>query len=331
MNRRRTIIGFLACGPLVTMQRSHAQPAGKVFLVGYLNLLSSDPESPGGQFFRGLRDRLAERGYVLGRNIAFDEKYANGQADRLPRLAAELVQSNVDVIVAGPAVAIRAASDATNKIPIVMAFSADDPVKSGFVKSLNHPGTNVTGVTAQGRDLAPKLVEHLLEFVPGVRHVAVLMNPAAAEHGAYFDAMQTRLPAGIRLQRVEAGQPRQYEDAFATMKSEHAEALVILGNAIFTQDSRQLASLALSHKLPSIYLYRTFPDEGGLMSYGPDHREIFELASEYVDKILKGTNPGMLPVRQPTKFELIVNERTAKALGLSVPRAVLARANEVIR
>jgi putative ABC transport system substrate-binding protein len=199
------------------------------------------------------------------------------------------------------------------------------------VKSLAHPATNVTGVTAQVRDVAPKWVPLLLDVAPGIRRVAVLTNPAQAEHAMYINVMQNTLPAGIQLQIVEAGDPRQYEGAFATMNQAHAEALVILGNAIFTQDSTRLATLALSHRLPSIYLFRAFPDAGGLMSYGPDHHEIFDLASAYVDKILRGAKPGVLPVQQPTKFQLIVNEKTARALGLRFPQSIVARASEVIR
>ena len=330
MIRRRTFISLLTGGLPFLALRSFAQPVGRIVRVGYLSLLSPDPTSSGGEFFRGIREELAKRGYVVGRNIVFEERYALGQADKLPALAADLAESNVDVIVAGPTTAIRAAHVATTKIPIVMAFSGDDPVKSGFVKSLARPGTNVTGVTAQVRDIAPKWVELLRNVVGSIERVAVLTNPAQPEHASYLSVMQETLPAGMRLQIAEVRQ-RQYEEAFAGMRKEHTQGLVILGNVLFTQDSGQLADLALSYRLPSVYLFKAFPDAGGLMSYGPSHHEIFDLAAEYIDRILKGSRPGELPVRQPTKFELVINAKTAKTLGITIPQPLLLLANEVIQ
>lgn len=327
MIRRRA---FIAGGLALLTSRVLAQPAGKVFRLGYLSLLSPDPGSAGGVFFLGLQLALTKLGYVVDRNIVFEERFARGQADKLPALAAELVQSNVEVILAGPAIAIRAALNATSRIPIVMAFSGDDPVKNGFVKSIARPGTNVTGVTAQVRDIAPKWVEKLRDVMPGIERIAILANPARVEHADYVTVLQDTRPAGVRLQTVEIREPRQYQEAFSAATKARAQALVILPDAIFTQDAGRLAALALSHRLPSIYLFREFPAAGGLMAYGPDHHEIFDLAAEYVVNILKGANPGELPVRQPMNFELVVNARTAAALGLTIPPSILAGA-EVIR
>jgi putative ABC transport system substrate-binding protein len=245
-------------------------------------------------------------------------------------LAAELVQLKVDLVVAGPAVAIRAAHNATTTIPIVMAFSADDPVESGFVTSLARPGGNVTGVTAQARDLAPKMIELLRDAVPGVARIAVLTNALRPEHAEYVKTMQAGRPPSIQLQLVQVRGSGEYESAFTAMTNARADAVIILGDVMSTRDSRRLAELAIVHRLPSIYVFKAYVQAGGLLSYGPDEGQLLDIATQYIDKILKGANPANLPAEQPTKFHLAFNGQTAKALGLTIPQSLRLRAEEVI-
>jgi len=322
---RRKFICALICGLVATRRAAFAQT--KLYRIGFLSLTAFGDMTLAGVLLPELRTR----GYVVGRNIAFEERLADGKADRLPALAAELVRLNVDVIVAGPAIAIRAAHDATTTIPIVMAFSADDPVKSGFVASLAHPGGNVTGVTALARDLAPKWMELLRDAVPGMTRLAVMTNPARPEHAEYVRVMAAARPTGVQLQSFEAQGPDQYESTFAAMVKARAEGVVILGDVMFTRDSSQLAALALSHRLPSIYLFRAFALAGGLMTYGPDEDELLSLACEFIDKVLQGASPGELPVQQPTTFNLAINMKTANALHLAIPQSVRLRAQELIK
>jgi putative ABC transport system substrate-binding protein len=263
---RRNFVSMAAGALLATTFSAKAQPAAKVYRVGVLSLTAFNNTTLGALLVEPLR----ARGYVVGQNIVFEERSAEGKVARLPVLAAELVRLKLDVIVAGPAVAIRAAHDTTTTTPIVMAFSADDPVKSGFVTTLSRPGGNVTGVTAQARDLAPKYIELLRDAVPGVAHFAVLTNPLRPEHIEYVNMLQAARPRDLQLQTVEALGPDQYESAFAAMTNRHADALIILGDVMFTRDSRQLAALAPAHRLPSIYLFRAFVLAGGLLAYGPD-------------------------------------------------------------
>ena len=235
----------------------------------------------------------------------------------------------VDVIGAGHSSAIRAARDATTTIPIVMSFIGDDPVKSGFVTSLARPGGNVTGVTAVARDLAPKTLDLLRDAVPGLTRIAVLTNPARPEHTEYVRILQAVRPQRIELQVLEVRSPEQYDAAFAAMTKQRAEGLVILGDIMFTRDSKRLANLALLHRLPSVYLWNAFARAGGLMAYGPDLRQLLDLGTEYVDKILRGAKPGELPIQQPTSFKLVINATTAKALGMTIPQSVLQRADVI--
>ena len=306
---------------------AEAQPAGRVYRIGVLSLTSFENTTLAMVTMEG----LSRLGYVVGRNIIVEDKFADGKVERLPALAAELVRLNVDVIVAGHTSAIRAARDATTTIPIVMSFTGDDPVKSGFVTSLARPGGNVTGVTAVARDLAPKTIEALREAVPGLTRLAVLTNPSMPEHAEYVRLLQAVRPHGVELHVLEARSPDQYDAAFAEMTKLRAEGLVILGAIMFTRDSERLATLALSHKLPSAYLWKAYFRAGGLMAYGPDLRQLLDLGTEYVDKILKGAKPGELPVQQPTTFKLAINMKTANALGLTIPQSLLQRADDVIR
>ena len=316
----------LSIGSLMLPLTVQAQQTGKVYRIGVLSFTTFENTTLAAVITEG----LASLGYTVGRNIVIEDKFAEGKVDRLPALASELVRLNVDVIVAGNTFAIRAAQDATTTIPIVMAFSGDDPVKNGFVASLARPGGNVTGVTTVARDLAPKMVDVLRDAAPGLARIAVLTNPARPEHTEYVRILQAARPQRIELQIFEARSPDQYDAAFAAMTKQRAEGLVILGDIMFTRDSARLAALALSHKLPSVYLYKAYFLAGGLIAYGPDLRETINLALPYVDKILKGANPGDLPVQQPTTFKLYVNTKTAKTLGLALSQSLLQRADDRI-
>lgn len=305
----------------------HARQAQKVYRIGVLSLAAFD----GTTLARVMAQGLGRRGYVVGRNLVIEDRFADAKVDRLPALAAELVDLQVDLIVAGSAMAIRAAHDATASIPIVMAFSGEDPVKSGFVASLGRPGGNVTGVTAVARDMAPKTLEMLRYAVPGIHRVAILTNPARPEHAEYMRVVRAARPQGVQLQAFEASGPDQYDAAFSAMTRQNAEGLVIFGDVIFTRDCGRLAELARAHALPSVYLHKAFVVAGGLMTYGPDLRQLLDLSTDYVDKILQGADPGALPVQQPTKFKLAINIRTANALGLTIPKSLVRRVDEVIQ
>jgi putative ABC transport system substrate-binding protein len=327
--RRKAVLALalvLGIWSITVPLAAEAQPTGRVYKIGVLSLTTFD----GTTLAKVMTEGLSRRGYVVGRNIVIEDKSADGKVDRLPALASELVGLKVDLIVAGAAVAIRAAHDATTTIPIVMAFSGEDPVKSGFVASLGRPGGNVTGVTAVARDLTPKTLELLRDAVPGLTRVAVLINPNRPEHSEYLRIVHAVRPQGMQLQVLEAAGPDQYGAAFAAMTQQHAEGLVIFGDVMFTRDSERLAELARLHALPSAYLHKAFAVAGGLMAYGPDLRQLLDLATEYIDKILKGANPGALPVQQPTTFKLAINIKTAKALGLTIPQSLLLRVDEVI-
>ena len=325
---RRTVFALgliLSVWSMALSLAAEAQPAGKVYRIGVLSLTSFENTTLAAVTIEG----LGRLGYVVGRNIVVEDKFADGKVERLPALAAELVRLKVDVIVAGHTSAIRAARDATTTIPIVMSFIGDDPVKNGFVTSLARPGGNVTGVTAVARDLAPKTIEVLRDAVPGAHpDRGPDESRQARTHG-----VRAHPPGGpaaaIELQVLEARTPDQYDAAFAAMTKQRAEGLVILGDIMFTRDSERLATLALSHKLPSVYLWKAFVSRGGLMSYGPDLRQLLDLGTEYVDKILKGAKPGELPIQQPTTFKLAINMKTAKALGLTIPQSVLQRAEMI--
>ena len=327
---RRTFVTIAGYALLIEPIASFGQPAGKVHRIGYL-----DPRSPritaDDPSYTALRRTLSDLGYVAGRNVIFEERFADRQLDRLPALASELVQLKVDIIVAASGPSIRAARDATANIPIVMAFSGDDPVKSGFVASLARPGGNITGVTVLFRELAPKWVELLRDLVPGMSRLGVMTNASREAHAEYFATMQALRPPSVRLQQVEVRGPDQYDAAFAALNAGRAEGVIILADVLFTQDAPRLAVLAARYRLPSIYQFREFAVAGGLMAYGPDERQLAALAAQYIDRLLKGAKPDELPVQQPTKFTLTLNPGTAKALDLIIPDALRMRVDEVIQ
>ena len=308
---------------------AEAQPAGKVPRVAYLTPWSdSDPGRQRG--LEAFRQGLRELGYVEGRNISIESWSAEGKDDRLPALAADLVRSKVDVIVAASGAATRAVQQTTRTIPIVMSLVAD-PVGSGLVASLARPGGNVTGLTIMAPDLMAKRLELLKEVVPKVSRVAFLTNPDNPASARFLREAEAAARAlGVRLQTLEARNPQEIDSAFAVMTRERAGALLYPPDAIFFTQRRQVAELAAKGRLPSLGT-SDYPAAGGLMSYGPNIPDLERRAATFVDRILKGAKPGDLPVEQPTKFELVINLKTAKALGLTIPQSVLVRADEIIQ
>jgi putative ABC transport system substrate-binding protein len=329
MMERRTFLGTLGLSVLVAPLAAEAQSATKVARIGYLTSnLSVSPHLPEA-FRQGLRDV----GYIEGRNVVIEYRDAEGKPERLPALAAELVALKVDVILAVSTPQALAAKQATRTIPIVLAF-VGDPVASGLVTSLARPGGNVTGLTGLGPELVGKRLELLTQAVPGVSRVAVLWQPSGLGERTEKDMLKGADVAGralaVRLQFVEARGPADFDRAFSDMTRARAGALTVLTSNTFTSERRRLVDLAAKNRLPAVYPWREFVDTGGLMSYGANVSDLFRRAATYVDKILKGTKPADLPVEQPTKFELVINLNTAKALGLTIPQSLLGRADEVI-
>jgi putative ABC transport system substrate-binding protein len=277
-----------------------------------------------------LRQRLRELGYLEGQNIAFESRFADGKADRLPGLAAELVALKVDVIVTSGTPASLAAKQATRTIPIVMAQLAD-PVGAGLVASLGRPGGNVTGLTTQDADLSGKRLEMLLQVVPKVSRFAVLIDETSP--GSMLIARGTQVAAqslGVQLQSLGVRGPEELDRAFSAMKEARAGALIVESSSLLFTSRTRLADLALKNRLPTMFAQKEYAEAGGLMAYSADFSDLFRRTATFVDKILKGAKPADLPVEQPTKFELVINLKTAKALGLTIPPSLLGRADEII-
>ena len=345
---RRSIIGLmltLALGFLVVPLCSNAQQPGKVYRIGFLSLWSPPtPSQPDGQqrspFFDPFWQEMRQWGWIEGQNIVMEARWADRQFERLPALATELVQLQVDLIVAAATLEIEAAKQATSTIPIVMVNSLD-AVQTGLVASLSHPGANVTGMTALGMDTWEKRLEVLKETVPGSAPIAVLWCPAgpAADAPGQPSAQNVedmRLIAerlGVTLQGLEVRGPDDYERAFAAASSAAKAMFVRICNfdKPFEFNVQRLVDLAAKHRLPAIYNAREFVQLGGLMSYGPSGPDGLRNAATYVAQILQGASPAVLSVGQAIKFELVLNLKTAQALGITIPPAVLQRADEVIR
>jgi len=328
--KRRTIglIVALAFGVLLAPPPPGAQSAGRIARIGVLGLgfPPSDVELQRSPF----RQALGELGWVEGKNIVFESRYAEVNLDRLPALAAELVRLEVDLIVAGGAIAIRAAQQATSTIPIVMTGTGD-PVRSGFVASLARPGGNITGVSSLQIDLTAKRLALLKEAVPGVSRVAVLADPATPSSGMVQETEQAARALGVQLHILEVPEPSGLDAAFATLTTEPVDALMVLPSARFSEHRRQIVDLVAHRKLPAIYSNRGLVAAGGLMFYGSNAADLLRRTATYVDKILKGAKPGDLPVEQSMTFELVINLKTAQALGLTIPPSLLFQATEVIR
>jgi putative ABC transport system substrate-binding protein len=305
-----------------------AQEPTKVPRIGYLGATSPSANS---ERIEAFRQGLRELGYVEGKNIVIEYRYAEGKLDRLPALATELVRLKVDVVVtAGPA-ATRPAKEATNTIPIVMGQDTD-PVGNGFVASLARPGGNITGLSNLAPELSGKRLELLKEIVPKLSRVAVLAN--SNEPGNAQNLKEVELAAGalgIKPQFLNVTSPKDIETAFRAAGKGRAEAVLVLASPVLNSRRTQIVDLAVKSRLPAIYYQIEYVDDGGLIYYGPSIPEMFRRAATYVDKILKGAKPADLPVEQPTKFEFIINLKAAKQIGLTIPPNVLARADKVIK
>ena len=331
MDRRTflTVLVAVLSAPLA----AEAQEPGRTARVGILVPTTPAPVTgtPALGITRELPRRLCELGWVEGESLVFEARFANNQPDRLPSLAADLVRLKMDVIVAVSPPAIRAAKDATRTIPVVMAFSGLDPVKAGFVASLARPGGNVTGLSILATDMAVKRLEVLKEVVPRARRVAVIVNPRNPSTLEQLAALKASAPAlRVQVHAVEAGRSGEYADAFATMARARPDALIVLSDPEFFRERLALVDLVSQIRTPASYEWREFVEVGGLMSYGSNFQDVAARAAVYVDKILKGAKPADLPVEQPTKFELVINMKTAKALGLTIPPSLLLRADQVI-
>jgi ABC-type uncharacterized transport system substrate-binding protein len=317
----------LALGVLTAPLIAEAQPPTHVHRIGYLLGTTREQEPLLEVFLEAMR----ALGYVEGQNLVIEYRAAEGQYERLPALAAELVQLKVDVLLAVNTPGALAAKQATMTIPIVM-LGVGDPVGSGLVASLARPGGNVTGVASLQTDLVGKELEFLKAVRPTVSRVAVLWNPANPAHARHVRAAEVAAQAlGVQLHLVEARDPEAFDGAFAAMTSAHAGALLVLGDALVFEHRKRLAELAVTSRLPTMHNLRPYVEAGGLMAYGPSTLELRRRAAVYVDKILKGAKPADLPVEQPTKYALIINLKTAEALGLTIPPTVLFQATEVIR
>jgi putative ABC transport system substrate-binding protein len=324
VDRRRFLLTSLA-GALATPLAAGAQQAREVARIGYLGTGRAASAPHHGEAFRqGLRDL----GYVEGRNVVIEYRLDEGKPERLPALAAELIALKVDVIVTGGTVQALAAKQATTTLPIVFS-QVGDPVASGLVTSLGRPGGNATGLSTLAPDLVGKCLEQLKQVVPGVSRVSVLRDESVGKN-LLKEAEVSARALGVQLQVVEARRPAEFDRAFSDMTRARAGALTVLPTPMFFRERRRLVDLAEKNRLPTVFPYREFVDDGGLMAYGPNLADLSRRAATYVDKILKGAKPRDLPVEQPTTFELVINLKTAKALGLTIPPSLLARADQVI-
>jgi ABC-type uncharacterized transport system substrate-binding protein len=325
---RRTFLGGLASGLLAAPLAVEAQQAGKVWRVGVLS--SGSHSATAGARIDAFKQGLRDLGYVEGQNIEIESRWGEGKYESLRDLAAELVRLKMDVIVTAAVPAIRAAKEATTTIPIVMAVVVD-PVVTGLVASFARPGGNITGLSVRTPELVGKQFGMLKELVPKVSRVAVLWNPANLGNPPQLRAAEVAARTlGMRLQPLEARTPRELDSAFAAMTTEAAGAVVVLVDVMFIDHRTRIAALAATRRLPAVYGQVEHVGSGGLMAYAPNFLANYRRAAVYVDKILKGAKPGDLPIEQATKFELVINLKTAKALGLSIPPSLLQRADQVI-
>jgi putative ABC transport system substrate-binding protein len=318
------LVTILTVGLFVASFDADAQPA-KMARVGFFNPSKPHPGSP----IEAFRERLRELGWVEGRNLVVEYRWTEGDYERLPGIAAEFVRLGVDVIVAVGAAAAQAAKQATRTIPIILV-AVGDPVAEGLVSNLARPGGNVTGLSIMAPELNAKSLSLLREVVPAATQVALLWNPANPRSAPYLKGLEAAAKSmGLKLQLLEARKPGDFDAAFAAI-SPRAAGLFVLPDGMFYIYRRELAQLALSRRLPAIYWVRQHVEAGGLMSYSTDLKDHWRRAAVYVDKILKGATPGDLPIEQPTKFELVINLKTAKALGLSIPQSLLLLADALI-
>jgi putative ABC transport system substrate-binding protein len=323
---RRAFLAAAAAGVVGKPAVARAQQLARIHRLGILSGRSG-PDETDAAFIQGLR----ELGHVEGRSITIEYRWAGGKAERLPEMAAELLRLKVDLIVAQGTLATEAAKGATSSIPIVFV-GVGDPVGSGLVASLGRPGGNLSGLTILSTELAGKRLHILHELLPRANRVALLVHRPASPTPILIREMRAAAQQiGIQITAQEIDVAVDLPSAFAAMQRERAQALVVQQNPITTESARRIAELAAQHRIPAIYYRRDFVKAGGLMSYGTDGAAIYRRAATYVDKILKGAKPADLPVEQPTKFEFVINLKAAKALGLTIPPALLVRADEVIK
>jgi ABC-type uncharacterized transport system substrate-binding protein len=326
VHRRAFVAGTLTL--LAAPLTAHAQAPGKVPRVGYVFARVSSADQP---LWDTARQGLRELGYVEGQNITLEIRWAEGRSERLPELVAELVRLKVDVLVVATTPGALAAKDATRTIPIVFVGVAD-PVESGLVASLARPGGNLTGLSLLNPEISGKRLELLKESLPTISRVAALTNPGNLIHVVFWrETHAAAKTLGLQLQPIKVRAPEDFEEAFRAAARGRADALLAFDDALTVGYRARLVALAAKYRLPTMYGFREFPDAGGLLSYGPNLLDLYRRTATYVDRILKGTKPGDLPIEQPTKFELVINLKTAKALGLTIPPSVLARADEVIQ
>jgi putative ABC transport system substrate-binding protein len=325
---RRSWLASAVC-VLAARLGAEAQPAARVPRVAFVSLgAPSDPLLL--DRFKAFQDGLRDAGYVDGQTIAIESRWAHGRQDRLPGLAAELVRSNVNVIVATGVPVIEAVKQATDTIPIVIA-GAVDPVATGFAVTLARPGGNITGLSLMAPDLVGKQLEILKELVPRTSRVAILGNPVNSGTASQLRRAQDAARVlGLRLITVDARTPAEIDGAFAAMTREHAGALIVLVDRVFLDQRARIAALATKSRLPAMYAMADHVEAGGLMIYGPSVSERYRRAAVYVDKLLRGAKPADLPIEQPTRFELVINVSAARALGLTVPPSLLLRADKVV-
>jgi putative ABC transport system substrate-binding protein len=327
MTSRRAFLITLSVGLIAAPLGAGSQPAGRIHRIGFL----WDTPAVWPHALEAFRQGLRDLGWVEGQNIGIEYRWAEGRFDRLADLVDELIGLNVDLIVAPTSIYTGATMRRTSQIPIVFASHAD-PVGSGHVDSLGRPGRNATGLTIVMSETMAKSLELLKAAVPGLARVAVIWDPSTPSHRPGLKAVEdTGQKLGLRIQPVAVRSAAEYERAFSSIVQERANGVLVLSTPLFMGGAKELAELALTHKLPTMFGPREHVEAGGLLSYSPDRADLYRRAATYVDKILKGSSPRELPVQQATKFELVVNLRTAKALGLTVPQTVLLRADEVIQ
>jgi putative ABC transport system substrate-binding protein len=325
--RRRQFLMVLAGTGILRGPAAAAPAPGRAARIGRLSPLSVSSEAP---MLGGLRAGLRDLGWIEGRNLAFELRFANGQLDRLPELAADLVRQNLDVIVTGSNPGALAAKNATATIPVVFVTTGD-PITGGLVSSLGRPEGNLTGVTTLGVELNPKRLELLKDTLSGLDRIGVLTNPRSPyteEFGRSREAIARAL--GVELHPVEVRDPAGLAAAFEQLRLARVGALLVLADIVFVTHRQRIVELAAASRLPAVYPDQAFTDAGGLMFYGSGLPDMYRHAATYVDKILNGAKPGDLPVEQPTKFSLVVNLKTARALGLNIPSSVLFRADQIL-
>ena len=324
--KRREFIALLGGAAVAWPLGVYAQVPPKIARIGYI---AGGGGTMAERMVASLRQGLSELGYIDGQTIVVEFRSAEGRSERIPELVSELVGLKVDVLVTASSPGALAAKKATGTIPIVMV--ATNPIGLGLVASLARPGGNVTGLSYFNEAIQAKRLEMLVEFVPGLARVAVLRNPTVAAHANFWAETEAAAgKLGVTLQALDVRGPGDFEAAFAAAVRGNAQALIALDDGLTIAYRPRIVALAASSRLPAIYGLREFPDDGGLISYGPNFADLTRRSATYVDKILKGAKPADLPVEQPTKFELVINRKTANALGLTLPPTLLARADDVI-